>query len=167
MTVTPDPSYRHRQLGKRFAERTVNYDQAFLQTMPTGPRGSNSGFMGLRSLLLRRYQLWCQKYICTMKTLHALSQRQPIIPQDKSRILNPRLRPAPPELGNANPSSPHKEHTPISEQVCKVRLGSFEMEQFPSRKLTLACDHEATVCQSCLATSISTPLKLRLIAGTV
>ena len=31
MTVTPDPSYRHRQLGNRFAERTVNYDQALLQ----------------------------------------------------------------------------------------------------------------------------------------
>ena len=31
MTVTPDPSYRHRQLGKRFAERTVNYDPVLLQ----------------------------------------------------------------------------------------------------------------------------------------
>ena len=97
-----------------------------------------------------------------MKTLHALSQRQSITPRDKSRILNPRRRPAPLELGNANPSSPHNEHAPISEQVCKVCLESFEMEQFPGRKLTLTCDHEATVCQSCLATSISTQLSSKI-----
>lgn len=93
-----------------------------------------------------------------MKTLHALSQRQSITPRDKSRILNPKRRAVPFELGNADSSSPHNEHAPISEQVCKVCLESLGMEQFPGQKLTLACDHEATVCQSCLATSISTQL---------
>ena len=97
-----------------------------------------------------------------MKTLHALSLRQPITPRDKSRILHRMLRPTQLELGNAGPSSPHNEHAPISEQVCKVCLESVEMEQFPGRKLTLACDHEATVCQSCLATSISTQLSSKI-----
>ena len=32
MTITPDASYCHRQLGRRFAERTVNYDPALLQS---------------------------------------------------------------------------------------------------------------------------------------
>lgn len=97
-----------------------------------------------------------------MKALHVLSQRQPITRQDKSRILNPRLRPTALELGNIDSSSPHNEHAPMADQVCKVCLENFEMEQFPGRKLTLACDHEATVCQSCLATSISTQLSSKI-----
>ena len=31
-TITPDPSYRRRQLGRRFTERTVKYDVAILRT---------------------------------------------------------------------------------------------------------------------------------------
>ena len=31
-TITPDPSYRRRQLGRRLAERKVKYDLAILRS---------------------------------------------------------------------------------------------------------------------------------------
>ncbi len=93
-----------------------------------------------------------------MKALHVLSQRQPLTRRDKSRILNTQLQPARLELENVNSSSPSNENAPTPDQLCTVCLESFEAEQFPGRKLTSTCDHEATVCQSCLATSISAQL---------
>ena len=97
-----------------------------------------------------------------MKALHVLSQRQSITRRDKSRILNPRLRPVTLEQGTVDLTSRPDEHSPTPDQLCKVCLESFEMEQFPGRKLTLACNHEATVCQSCLATSISIQLSSKM-----
>ena len=97
-----------------------------------------------------------------MKALHVLTQRQPITPRDKSRILNPRSRPAPLVRANVDRSSRTNEHSPTPGQLCNICFESFEMEQFPSRKVTSACDHEAIVCQSCLATSISTQLSSKI-----
>ena len=97
-----------------------------------------------------------------MKALYALSQRQSLSRRDKSRILNPRSRSAPLELSNVDSSSPSNENAPTPDQHCTVCLESFEAKQFPERKLTLACDHEPSVCRSCLATSISTQLSSKI-----
>lgn len=97
-----------------------------------------------------------------MKALHVLTQRQTITPRDKSRILKPKSRLVPLELGNANPSSPHNEPAPVPEQLCNVCFENLETDQFPGRRLTSACDHAATVCRSCLATSISTQLSSKI-----
>ena len=97
-----------------------------------------------------------------MKALHVLTQRQQITPRDKSRILKHRSRSVPLELDNADPVSPHNEPAPVPEQLCNVCFENLETDQFPGRKLTSACDHEATVCQSCLATSISIQLSCKI-----
>ena len=43
MTITPDPSYRHRQLGRTFAERTVNYDPVLLQSCQQAHEEATAG----------------------------------------------------------------------------------------------------------------------------
>ena len=95
-----------------------------------------------------------------MKALHILSQRQPITRRDKSRILNPRS--APLELSNVDSSSPTNENAPAPDHVCTVCLESFEAHEFPERRLTAACDHEPTLCRSCLVTSILTQLSSKM-----
>ena len=97
-----------------------------------------------------------------MKALHVVSQRQRLTRRDKSRILNPRLRSAPIESDNVDASSPSNENAPSPDQVCTVCLESFDAEGLPRRRLTSACDHEHTICQSCLATSISTQLSSKI-----
>ena len=97
-----------------------------------------------------------------MKALHVVSQRQRLTRRDKSRILNPRLRSAPMESNNVDSSSPSNEKALIPDQVCTVCLESFEAKQLPGRRLASACHHEPTVCQSCLATSISTQLSSKI-----
>ena len=96
-----------------------------------------------------------------MKALHVLTQRQPITPRDKSRILHPRSRPTPLGLGNVDPSGVN-EPSPTPGKLCTVCLESIETEQSPKRKLSSTCDHETTLCQSCLATWISTQLSSKI-----
>ena len=97
-----------------------------------------------------------------MNALHVLSQRQPLTRRDKSRILNPRLRSAPLELNDVDSPSPSSENAPTPDQLCTVCLERFEAKQFPGRKLTSACDHEPTLCEPCLATSILTQLSSKI-----
>ena len=96
------------------------------------------------------------------KALHVLTQRQPITPRDKSRILHPRSRRAPLVLGNVDPSSRSNESSPTPGQMCTACLESIDTDRSPGRRLTSTCDHEATLCQSCLATWISTQLSSKI-----
>ena len=97
-----------------------------------------------------------------MNAVHTLSQRQPLTRRDKSRILNPQLRSMPLGLGNVDSSSPSEEIAPTPDHFCTVCLESLEANRFPGRRLTLACDHESTLCSSCLVTSISTQMSSKI-----
>ena len=48
-TITPDPSYRRRQLGRRFAEHTVKYDLAFLRSCQQAHQEATAVLYGSKS----------------------------------------------------------------------------------------------------------------------